>query len=110
MNYASVLLASIVMLYGGSITEIHGQMKPHETILKSVELEAGKSTIDITSSIKDGIISCRFSDASGIVGFEQPKTTHCFAQSSNSLSSHINLEITNDEERTSEYMVVIKHS
>jgi hypothetical protein len=86
-----------------------GSLQPHQTKVKTLNLIAGENKI-IVSSDDDPLFSCQFVNDSGFVGLNQEKVPNCNGVVTSKLPMTIQLEVTNETDKTLDYRVNLHRS
>lgn len=82
---------------------IVGPLKAHESVTRSVELETGKSTIEIWSAAEGTKVSCRLNTGSFTI--ESVNTSRCVFPIEVSITSSMRVQVTNESDRQVDYRI-----
>lgn len=82
---------------------IVGPLKPHETVSRSVELEAGRSTVEVWSSVEGTKVSCRL--MTGSIVLESFNTDRCVFPMETNIPSSVRVQVINVSDRQVDYRI-----
>ncbi len=107
----NILLILAILLTSATVFAINdwtilGGLKPHETIVRGVNIPEGKTVIEVWTG-DNSKISCQFLDVNGNIGLEEDHVNRCVGRANIVLPWHLNVKITNDENQETDFKIWI---
>lgn len=102
---AILLTAGVAMAY--DMTHLLNRVEPHQTRLATVDLPAGKSTVEVWGERQDSI-SCTFVDyGTNKVVYEASNVTRCIGTADLSLPARVQARITNNGNQVTDIRIQV---